>query len=120
MSDPLVDWVLGDLPDEPQHPACKGRLYRCRVTWYQKPSTGAYVNTVEFRPLKSLSCPGCRSCGWLDEFIRESDGIFGYPECPEDYAVYRLEVTCHTYDWETGLPSTTPVGFVLEPSPDDE
>lgn len=114
MSEPLVDWVLGDLPGEPQHPTCRGRLYRCRVTWYQKPSTGAYVNTVEFRPLKSLSCPGCETCGWLDEFIRESDGMFGLPDYPEDFAVYRLAVTCYTHDWETGRPEPAEVGFVLE------
>lgn len=121
MNLPHVDWVLDDFKtEEPQEPVCKGRLYRCRVTWYQKPSTGAYVNTVEFRPLKSLSCPGCEACGWLDDFIRESNGVFGYPECPEDFTVYRLEATHMAYDHDTGNLDPVEVGFIMEPSPDDE
>lgn len=120
MSDPFVGWVLGDHEGEPQRPACKGRYYRCRVTWYQKPSTGAYVNTVEFRPLKSLSCPGCESCGWFDEYIRESDGMFDYPEHPEDFTVYKLEVTEGVYCWDTWTQEPEAVGFVLDEPPDAE
>ena len=119
MSLPHVDWVLDDFKPEPLTvdevvgEPCKGRLFRCRVSRYRRPRTGVYTHTVEFRPLKRLSCPGCDSCEALHEFIRESDGMFDYPPNPVDGALYRLKVTAMGYEYDINAYSVEVVGFVL-------
>lgn len=63
----LEDFVI--VVDETK-PSCKGRIYRLRINDYLG-KRGELIYKETFVPVKKMSCQGCESCGWIDEFIRE-------------------------------------------------
>lgn len=105
---------IWDDDDPGRDPLCKGLFYRCRVSLFRRPSTGAYVQTVEFVPLKRKSCGGCERCGWLHEYIQESNGEFT-ADGWEDGEIYQLQVTDTSPNWESGIEECEAVGFVHVP-----
>jgi hypothetical protein len=49
---------------------CKGKIYRCRVESFLN-SKKTIETRKSLRLLKSESCPGCETCGWIDDFLAE-------------------------------------------------
>ena len=93
--------------------ACKGFVFRCRVSDYM--SDCVVTNKVTMRKLKRKSCPGCAKC-WplyddLIEFV--AAGTIQYPENPENGALYTLEYRNISTDWETGYVDDYDLAFVL-------
>ena len=111
----MNDLITWDLAEEPESDAlpCKGLFFRCRVSMFCASTTGAYTHTVKFLPLKKMSCDGScdGKCSWMHEHITESDGVFTYEE-PEDFGIYRLEITERYYDRESGCTEVEALGFV--------
>lgn len=84
--------------------SCKGRFFRCLINNYLT-SDGGYVAQVRMKPLKRMSCGGCKECEHID---------FGAQECldndiplvidnPVHGGTYRLDIGNLGTDWETGL-----------------
>jgi hypothetical protein len=112
MSDVLDDLIV--LTDEKaaKKKACKGLVYRCRMTQYMDKNS-CYVETVKMVPMKTLSCSGCEFCIWLHDFIRED--IECNPQIwsdPENGELFEYCVTDQgTPDWETGCVEDFSCGF---------
>ena len=92
---------------------CKGRIYRARVNAFIRPN-GEYVYQQRMSLMKSLSCPGCKHCGGLDELLNE-ELYGGKPPVIDNIrgqAFYQLMVTNVSIDYESGLCDDYDLEFV--------
>lgn len=82
-------------------PNCKGRVYRCRINNYVG-NNGEIVAKTSFIPLLRKSCRSeeCQFCGWQEEDVYN---LFPLCKNPKHGAMYRLDTTNVTTDWETGI-----------------
>ena len=60
---------------------CKGLFFRCYKNSHF--TNGTISSKIELRFLKRMSCKGCSSCDWMDEFI--SEDIIGSECCGDNY-----------------------------------
>jgi len=108
--------MLGEITfDTEEKESCKGQVYRCHTNRFVN-SSGSYVEKTTMRKLKTKSCRGCETCGYLDDDLREQlsygEGIDIRPSVC-DGEVYRLMVVDVSTDWETGIVDDWSVAFVL-------
>lgn len=87
---------------------CKGKIYKCKMNEFIN-KKGEIVFQTRFTPMKSLSCSGCDRCYWardeLDE-LRTNKNRFNsrlITDEPEHNALYKLDITNVSRDWESGL-----------------
>lgn len=59
---------------------CKGLFWRYTVSTFLSSHNSIEVKK-SLRLLKKKSCPGCSTCGWVFDYLKERIGIDG----PEDY-----------------------------------
>jgi hypothetical protein len=75
-------------------------VYRACISRY-KGNDGSINFNQRFRPMKSLSCPGCNECDWLITDLEESDFNIindGF----ENGDLVTIIVTDISTDWESG------------------
>ncbi len=99
---------------EPEPVNCKGLIFRCKINNF---TNGLFANaTTQFRLLKRKSCKGCEKCYWIEEALSEQMDCDNElpPVIPsvESGAMYKLEVTETSTDWESGLCDGYTLGFV--------
>jgi hypothetical protein len=89
---------------EEQGIPCKGRFFRCLMTFYIA-NDGSYVEQTKMRPLKRMSCKGCKDCEHIDDGSQEmiSMDIPLVLDNPVNGATYRLDIGNLGTDWETGI-----------------
>jgi len=84
---------------------CKGLFFKAVGNEFVN-TKGEYVITRRMRPLRRISCKGCKECHYLnDQFISFGDDI--HPLIEDDFvpgAVYQLQIENITKDFETGYP----------------
>ena len=56
---------------------CKGKVYRYWEEMFIG-KNGDINYKDKFTPMKSMSCPGCKECGWMEDYMKEDleNGIF--------------------------------------------
>lgn len=83
---------------------CKGLVYRAKVNIFLN-SKDEFVYQQRMVPMKKMSCPGCVNCGFIKEDLDERISNQDYsmvPEKIEHNALYRLDATHFSRDWESG------------------
>lgn len=92
---------------------CQGIVYRARLNnYYHK---GVYVEKLTMTPLKSKSCPGCDSCGWLVDAVTEyvaATGGIQFKEGIEHTKMYTIGICNESCDRETGVVEDYDLQFV--------
>lgn len=84
--------------------SCQGTVFKASVQHYQT-KKGGFGFQVRLVPVKKLSCPGCKSCGWeADNFgeVGNDFPIAGIEDC-EDGQLYSITTCNESQDWETGM-----------------
>lgn len=80
---------------------CKGLFYRFRrSTWKGRDGSLNYKDS--FRPLRSLSCPGCDDCGSISDSIDMLELNIGYPNNLKGGELLKAKISNVHRDWETG------------------
>jgi hypothetical protein len=95
-------------------PTCKGAIYKCKINNFIN-KHGHYIEKISMIPMKSLSCKGCVTCGWIEETMDDTiscDGNIPFVDEPEHDTLYELKVTDTFTDWETGIIDEFYIGFV--------
>lgn len=91
--------------DEIDPQQCNSLIFKAKVNVFLN-SKNEFVYQQRMIPMKKLSCKGCNQCGFLleelDERISNKDFSM-IPENIEHGALYRLETTHISRDWETGI-----------------
>jgi len=87
--------LLEDIEDKKIPDTCKGLFWRGNVSSYITDNglTIGVKKTLRF--LKKMSCPGCKHCGWVLDFIDEdigNDSLLDYIGEIEKGAIYTHEV----------------------------
>ncbi len=101
---------------EERQPECKGLFYRMRLNQYLG-GRGEFVAKTTFTPLKRMSCKGCCSCDGIMEYLKElayerDFGPVWNLKDEEDYAIFQLDITNMSTDWETGIVDDWDLEFV--------
>jgi hypothetical protein len=87
----------------PKKNPCKGYIYKASVI-HSNTSKGLGFS-VKLVKSKQLSCPGCSSCGWLDDSLSEVNNewpILGIEEA-ENGKLYTIDSCNESRDWESGI-----------------
>jgi len=106
-NEPILDLVAFQLEVkkfEKQGIPCKGRFFKCLMSLYIT-NDGSYVEQTKMRPLKRISCKGCKDCDHIDDGIQEmlNNNMSLIIENPVHEATYRLDIGNIGKDWESGL-----------------
>ena len=98
------EWKMFDDSED-----CKGIIYRCKINSFRN-AKGHYVYQERMIPLKRRSCPGCKDCDWIEEFVQNDldSGITPTIEKAVDGALYiigavdhgRMTMDGHEGNWE--------------------
>lgn len=59
---------------DPPEGVCRGLFYRASKNFFVA-ADGRIEQRFVLRPLKSLSCPGCRQCACIEELVSEYGGV---------------------------------------------
>lgn len=100
---------------------CTGHYFRCLRNGFVSVSDGTYNFQLKFRPLKTLSCPGCQQCCYIDDtddvlFMFENfteGGIVDHVMRATPGSIYQLKITNVSTDWETGYVDDYDLEFIL-------
>ena len=100
---------------------CIGHFFRCLRNGFVSAQDGTYNFQIKFRPLKSLSCTGCRQCMYLDdtddilfmfEYFTEGS-IVSHVTKAKPGSIFQLKITNVSTDWETGYVDDYDLEFIL-------
>jgi hypothetical protein len=100
--------------EDDNKPTCKGIIYKCKINNFIN-RKGHYIEKISMIPMKTLSCKGCVTCGWIEETMDDviaCDGNIQFVDKPEHNELYELKVTDTFTDWETGMVDEFYIGFV--------
>ena len=116
----FVELIESDKREEPKE--CKGLIFRCETTMWRG-SDGSVNFKERYCQLARKSCPGCQQCDWLMEDLdqRLYDFLFAdtISRGGSNGALYKLEVTNMSTDWETGFVDDYDVGFAPYKEPEN-
>lgn len=60
---------------------CKGLVYRAQESRYL--TQKGFAQRIELNKLKRMSCPGCDTCGPMEDFLKEDMACGSFPEFPK-------------------------------------
>jgi len=93
---------------------CKGKFFRASVNGFMS-ADGTYTYQERMKPLKRMSCSGCADCDWIEDDLKEFICNEMFPDVKdgiENAAIYTLEVTDISRDWESGIVDGYELQFV--------
>ncbi len=67
--------LLESVEDKKIKDECKGLFWRAKVSSYTTDDGRTIGIKKTLRFLKKMSCPGCKHCGWLMDYIQQSKRI---------------------------------------------
>ena len=83
---------------------CKGKIYRCKINIFINKNK-ELIYQIRMRPMLRLSCKGCESCCFLEEYLHDlypGEGVVIDKE-PVNNALYELVYIPDLPDWESGI-----------------
>lgn len=87
----------------PEQKECQGKVYRAKRSVFLD-KNGALVSLIRMTPAKRKSCPGCKNCGWIEDYLKETvnEGEEYTPAISdvETGAYYNLYFQPDPQDWE--------------------
>lgn len=90
---------------------CKGRIYKLVKNAFVS-NRGDVVFKNTFVLQKRKSCPGCELCQWINDDIANAGVESIVCKTFKEGALYRLEMTNMSKDWETGYVDDYDLEFV--------
>jgi len=92
---------------------CLGCIYRAKVNCFMN-KKGEYIYQERMVPMKKLSCPGCKDCGWVEDELSECIACGTPPIIKniEHDKLYKLAIKNITYDFETGYADGWDLEFI--------